>query len=291
MRALTWLVVAGAAPLLALVFALRLAGTDAAPAARRVALLAVAAPPILVLYSSLRGSLPLLGPWLVFWVLLALIAVAVGRGGMQRARPAVAGSLTARRVHMNAIIGVGILLYLLFHVANQLSGWFGAATYDEVMKFGRSVYRAAYIEPILVTLIFLQILSALHLFWRDAAAPQDRFRTLQIASGCYLVFFLLSHLNATLVFGRIFLHGNTGFAFATGGPGGLLRSEQLIVYYGLAVFFALLHVALGVRRALLVRGVRRQRADRVVVVSGALSALLALVIIAGLACSSSLAHV
>ncbi|MCC7463771.1 MAG: hypothetical protein IT480_15085 [Gammaproteobacteria bacterium] len=285
--ALAGLVAAYGVPLLALVLALRLAAAAAAPAPRRVALLAVAAPPLLNLLGPFHGPLPELGVWGVFWAVLAGVAFAGARGAAPAVFRPAAGASVARRVHITAIIGIGIAIFLLFHVVNQLSGLAGAGTYDRVMKLGRVIYRSAWIEPILLTLIFLQLLSGLYLLWRDSVGTQDRLRTLQIATGGYLIFFLLSHLNATLLFGRQVLHGDTGFAFATGGPDGLLRAERLIPYYGLAVFFALLHVALGLRRALLARRVRKERADRLVTVVAVGGAVLALVIIAGL-CRASL---
>jgi hypothetical protein len=247
--ALAGLIAAYGVPLLALAIALRLAAAGAAPAARRAALLAVAAPPLLNLLGPFHGPLPELATWVVFWALLAIVGLVGGRGAAPAVyRPAV-GAASARRIHTTTIIGIGIAAFLLFHVGNQLSGLSGAATYDDVMKLGRVVYRSALIEPVLLALIFLQLLSALYLLWRDSVGPQDRFRTLQIA---------------------------------TGGPDGLLRAERLIPYYGLAVFFALLHVALGLRRALLERKVRKARADRLVVVVAAAGAVVALVIIAGL---------
>ncbi|MFO1402333.1 MAG: hypothetical protein U1F30_14170, partial [Steroidobacteraceae bacterium] len=179
-------------------------------------------------------------------------------------------------------IGAGIAVFVLFHVGNQLTGLSGPDTYDQLMKLGRVVYRSSIVEALLVTLIFVQLASGLYLLWRDAAGPQDRLRTLQLASGTYLIFFLLSHLNATLVFGRRVLHGDTGWAFATGGPGGLVHAERLVPYYGFAVLFALLHLALGVRRLLLKTHVRRARADAFVVVTGVLGAAIALAILAGM---------
>ncbi|MCC7412626.1 MAG: hypothetical protein IT495_13485 [Gammaproteobacteria bacterium] len=192
------------------------------------------------------------------------------------------GPAAARTLHAAVLIGAGIAAFVLFHVGNQLTGLAGSDTYDHLMKLGRVVYRSSLIEPLLVVLIFVQLASGLYLLWRDAAGPQDRLRTLQLASGCYLVFFLLSHLNATLIFGRRVLHGDTGWAFATGGPGGLVHAERLIPYYGFAVVFALLHLALGVRRLLLRRHVRRSRADGVVLATGVLGALIALAILAGM---------
>jgi hypothetical protein len=284
--AVACMLAACAVPLLALWRAMRLATTGGAPYARRVTLLAVAAPPICTLLPSLLpAAVPDTRAWVALWCLLAVAGLAA-RGTSPRTpplthRPA-PGSATLRTVHAAVLIGSLIAMFVLFHVGNQLTGLAGPDSYDQLMKLGRVVYRSSFIEPLLVTLIFVQLLSGLYLLWRDAAGPQDRLRTLQLASGCYLIFFLLSHLNATLLFGRRVLHGDTGWAFATGGPGGLVHAERLVPYYGFAVIFALLHLALGVRRLLLRSHVRRVRADAFVVTIGVLGAVIALAILAGM---------
>jgi hypothetical protein len=285
--ALGCMVLAYAIPLAALWMALHLAQGGATPAAQRMALLVIAAPPILNLLSLVRAPVPDIWVWAIFWVLALIGLVATGGAGRAAPQRAPAGAALLRRLHGAGVIGIGIAAFLLFHVGNQLSGLSGAAAYDQVMRLGRLVYRAAWVEPLLVSFVLLQLLSGLYLLWRDSVAPHDRFRTLQIAAGCYLIFFLLSHLNATLLFGRRVLHGNTGFSFATGGPDGLLRAERLIPYYGLAVFFALLHVALGLRRVLLRRNVRQAGADGFVVAVAAVGGVVALAIMVGL-CSASL---
>lgn len=281
--AVACMLAAGAVPMLALWRALHLAASGGAPFARRVTLLAVAAPPIYTLLGSLLpATLPDFGSWVALWCLLAVPGLAGARDTPLPAPRAAPGSAAARRLHAAVLVGAGIAAFVLFHVGNQLTGLSGPDTYDHLMKLGRVVYRSSLIEPLLVALIFVQLASGLYLLWRDAAGPQDRLRTLQLASGSYLVFFLLSHLNATLIFGRRVLHGDTGWAFATGGPGGLVHAERLIPYYGYAVFFALLHVALGVRRLLLRSHVRRARTDAFVVTIGVLGTLIALAILAGM---------
>jgi hypothetical protein len=65
--------------------------------------------------------------------------------------------------------------------------------------------------------------------------------------------FFFSHLNAVFVFGRFLTGADTTFAWATGGPGGLLESPgsaQLLPYYFLSVLAFFVHVACAGRRVL-----------------------------------------
>jgi hypothetical protein len=64
----------------------------------------------------------------------------------------------------------------------------GAETYDAVMKVFRHVYRTEILQPLVVALFLFQIGTGLFFAWRLTAAPTDRFRTFQIASGVYLAF-------------------------------------------------------------------------------------------------------
>src|SRR4029077_21218926 len=88
-----------------------------------------------------------------------------------------------------------IACFVLFHLFNHLTGLIGPDTHAAVMKAGRTVYRASFVEPVLVTLLFFQIASGLLLFWRWSALKADLFRAFQIGSGLYLAMFLLAHMN------------------------------------------------------------------------------------------------
>jgi hypothetical protein len=134
-------------------------------------------------------------------------------------------------------------------VANHLTGLAGAGTYDAVMKVFRHVYRTDTLQPLLVALFFFQIGTGLFLVWRHTAAPSDRFRTFQIASGVYLAFYVLGHMDSVFIFARTYLGIDTGWGFATGAPTGLVRDPwniRLVPHYWLGVFFVLAHLAAGI---------------------------------------------
>lgn len=84
----------------------------------------------------------------------------------------------------------------------------------------------------------------------------DPFKSFQIASGVYLLFFLVSHVNAVLILARAYLGIEPDWAFASGAPAGLLLDAwncRLIPLYGYA-FFAVAHPVSGLRMLLLARG-------------------------------------
>jgi hypothetical protein len=58
---------------------------------------------------------------------------------------------------------------------------------------------------------------------RFPAPPRLRRRTFQIASGVYLGFYVLGHMDSVFIFARTYLGIDTGWSFATGAPTGLIK--------------------------------------------------------------------
>ena len=76
--------------------------------------------------------------------------------------------------------------------------------------------------------------------------------------------FILGHLNAVIIFARTYAGIETGWAFATGDPVGMLHdpwSIRLLPHYAIGVFFVLTHLVLGLRVVMLARGVPRLRVN------------------------------
>lgn len=280
-----------AVPTIALVMAMNFAEISAPSAAevraKRVALLAVAAPTIftfvgVVLY-MLHDPVPDSWALVVFW---AILAVMVARGDTERlapttVAPAPAGLRVAHGISALAIIAI----FLALHLSTHLSGLAGPTTYDSVMKMFRHVYRTEVLQPVLVALFFFQILTGIYFVWRYTAAPSDRFRTFQIASGVYLAIYILGHMNSVFIFARTYLGIDTGWGFATGAPTGLVQDAwniRLVPHYALGVFFVLSHIAAGTRVVLMNNGVRKAIADRVMIGGASLAALTATIIILGM---------
>ncbi|WP_218572547.1 hypothetical protein [Pseudomonas sp. MNR3A] len=281
----------GAVIALALAFAVPIPGllvagrADVSVGVRRFAYACVAAPTLYVflgVVQALLGStLPDPLVWCVLWLGLAALALLSGR---QQAAASVTGGLGRWRV-AHGVSGAILCLYVLFHLANHLTGLVGPELHAQVMDLGRTVYRAGFIEPLLVLAFVFQVVSGLHLAWRWSARVQDRLRTLQVASGVFLSLFVLGHMNSVFIYARTYLGIPTEWNFATGAPTGLLFDPwniRLVPHYTLGVFLVLVHLLLGLRVVMQAHGVR-ERTVRLIWRSGLLAcAAIALAIIAGM---------
>jgi len=262
-----WLILAFALPLLCLVFAWRCAGRsgDALTVARRVAFVALAAPPLFVstgvVSSLVHSPLPDTWTWSILWFALG-VGATVARSS-DRPRPA--GVMTGRLRVRHGISALAILLFVAFHLTNHLFGLFGPIMHAQVMAMGRAVYRSRFVEPVLVTILLFQVASGVKLAWRWSARPLDVAGVVQVGSGAYLAAFILTHLNFAFVSARWVHNIPTDWAWATGAPDGLLMDAwniRLLPHYALGVFFVVAHVFCGLRIVLLAHGVRPSTADR-----------------------------
>jgi len=263
-----WLMLAFALPLSCLVFAWRCEGQsgDVLPVVRRVAFVALAAPPLFVstgvVSSLVHSSVPDIWAWSILWLALGIGAeLASSRG---RSRPM--GAMTGRLRVAHGISAAVILLFVAFHLTNHLFGLFGPVTHAQVMAIGRVVYRSQLVEPILVAILLFQVASGAKLAWRWSARPLDAAGVLQVGSGAYLAAFILTHLNSAFVSARWVHRIPTDWAWATGAPDGLLMDAwniRLLPHYALGVFFVIAHVFCGLRTVLLAHGIRSSTADRV----------------------------
>jgi hypothetical protein len=246
LSAAVYLAVAFAVPLIAMLAAMSLSGigrpTAAQLRAKRAALLAVAAPTLFTFVGVVRYMLhdPMPDTWL--WVACWAIALAL----LLRSDNDAPAKLTARLVPVPLRVARGVsalalvMLFLALHIANHLMFPAGAETYDAVMKVLRHVYRTELLQPLVVTLFLFQIGMGLFFVWRRTGAPSDRFRTFQIASGVYLAFYVLGHMDSVFIFARTYLGIDTGWSFATGAPTGLVKDPwniRLVPHYWLGVFF------------------------------------------------------
>jgi hypothetical protein len=296
-RALPWvmaaisLLVAFAVPTIALFSAMNFSAIAAPTAAelraKRVALLAVAAPTIFTFVGVVLYMLgdPIPDDWalVVFWAIAA--AMVTRADNETHTTTAIAPVPAGLRVaHGASALGI-VVIFLALHIGNHLTGLAGPATYDAVMKGFRHVYRTELLQPVLVALFFFQIATGLFFVWRYSAAPSDRFRTFQMASGVYLAFYVLGHMNSVFIFARTYLGIDTGWGFATGAPTGLVKDAwniRLVPHYALGVFFVLSHLCAGARVVMAKHGVRQALADRLMIAGTALAGAIAVAIILGM---------
>ena len=253
-----------AVPLLALWALIKVPAraTPKAIAMRRVLHVACAIPP---LYGFSRLWAGRMG--VVDWHGLAWVAVVIGaalyvmRARDDQVRPALranAGS-ALRSVHgaTAASLFVG---FLFMHVLNHGVALWSVELQKSWMTALRLWYRAAWVEPVLLGALIIMVVTGIPLMLRNTRTGGNLWRTLQSVAGVYIIIFLCSHISAVLLAradGR-----ETDWVFATGQNGMIAGSANQISYYVLSIAALMVHVALGVRMALLRRNVEVARVDR-----------------------------
>jgi hypothetical protein len=277
-------------PLLAAALWLRSAGV--APRSgfegrvRRLALLAVAAPPLFVFCAFVLGVLGVLGrpaPEPGVWV--AMWSTAGWWAWMGQRKPCVATTVdpTGRVVH--GVVAALVLAFIAFHLFNHLLGLLGPQTHAAVMDAGRKVYRLPAVEAMLVVLFLLQLGLGAWLARRWSLQRMDGYRAVQVATGVYLGFFMLTHMNSALVSART-LHGvATDWYWASGAPEGLMQDAwniRLVPHYALGAFCALAHLACGLRSVLLAHGRQHALVNRAWAAGLVAAAAVSALIVAGL---------
>ncbi|SEL39616.1 hypothetical protein [Pseudomonas agarici] len=252
--------------------------------ARRLALLAVAAPTLYVFFGVLTymagSKIADTWIWSPAWLLLGYWA---SRKGAPGTRSQVQPSSRLRVVH--GIAGAITALYVLFHIFNHLFGLISPQAHAAVMDMGRTVYRAAAIEPLLVAVMLFQIVSGLRLAWTWTETKADRYRVFQVASGVFMSMFILGHMNSVFIYARTFLNIPTDWAFAAGLPAGLIHDAwniRLLPHYALGVFFVLTHLFSGLRVVLLAHRVDESRANRIGWLGAGISLLISAAIMSGM---------
>lgn len=260
---------------------------------KRLAWLAVAAPPIFTadgVLSYMGGdTISDLALWLAFWILAAAWGVAAlwrPARAVRGAPPAPANDGPHRLRVAHGVSALLILaLFLVMHLTNHLAGLLSEARHRQWMDAFRFVYRAPVVEPLIVALFLFQALSGSALLHGLSARPADFFKSLQLASGAYLLFFILAHMNSVFLYARRFAGIKTDWDFATGAPAGLLHDAwniRLVPHYYFGVFLVLAHLALAARALALAHGVAVRRADAATRLGIGAGAIIAALIMLGM---------
>lgn len=255
------------------------------PALRRLAFFVVAAPTLYVFLGVVNYMAASAYPDEVLWVALWL-GVAVwaryGRGRVDAATPDVARGRVA-----HGIVALLVLAYIAFHVANHLLLLAGPDGAMQMMHAGEQVYRARALEFLLVLALLFMCASGGYLAWRWSAADtrHDFFRSFQIASGVYLLAYIVGHMDSVFVYARLFLDIPTDWKFATGAPAGMLHDAwniRLLPHYALGVFFVIAHPLTGLRGILLAHGAQTRSANVMWSVGVTVAAIVATAVIIGM---------
>jgi hypothetical protein len=291
LSAAAWIALAFAMPLIAMLAAMSFSEigrpTVAQLHAKRTALLAIAAPTLFtfvgVVLTMLHDPVPDTWLWVACWAIAIALLLRSDNGvaAVVAPRPVPAPLRVAHGVSALALVTI----FLALHIANHLMFPAGKGTYDAAMKVFRHVYRNDILEPLVVALFLFQVGTGLFFVWRLTGVPSDRFRTFQIASGVYLAFYVLGHMDSVFIFARTYLGIDTGWGFATGAPTGLVKDKwniRLVPHYWLGAFFVLAHLAAGALQVMIAHGVSRAFADRFMVGGAVVAGLVATVIMLGM---------
>jgi len=178
-----------------------------------------------------------------------------------------------------------VCIFLAMHLTSHLSALWSLEAQHLLMDTFRHIYRAGLVEPTLVGLMFFQMGTGTVLVWQYIGREVDLRRTLQIASGAYLLFYIPGHMNSVFIYARAIEGIPTDWNFATGAPTGLLPDAwniRLLPHYLLAVFFVVTHLVLGARIIALARHVSVKVSDRLALAGIAGAAILAVAIMVGM---------
>ena len=278
-----------AMPLLGFGFAYRLAGVTRPSGfdlrARRLAYLSIASPPLFVFTGVTLGLARLPLPDIIVWIVAWLAVGIIASSGSGTIEPQPAGpSITRWRV-AHGVAAAAIACFVLFHLTNHLFGLVGPDTHAAIMKSGRTIYRSPFVEPLLVGLLLFQVTSGIRLAWRWSSIRLDAARVFQIGSGAYLAAFILTHMNSVFISARAVHKIETGWAYASGAPTGLIHDAwniRLLPHYALGVFFILGHLASGLRGVMIAHGISMSIANRIWIAGLAGAGLVSVAIISGL---------
>jgi len=136
--------------------------------------------------------------------------------------------------------GIVLSLFIGFHLLNQLFSLAGPDTHIAVMEKFRHVYRHPVIETLLLSAVFIQVVSGSRLlFNRKKKIIAEK---IQLYSGIYLSFFLIVHVSAVIA-GRLTAQLDTNFYFAGVGLNTYPATLFFIPYYLLAVCSISMHIA------------------------------------------------
>ncbi|MFP3556214.1 hypothetical protein SB861_36700 [Paraburkholderia sp. SIMBA_049] len=257
---------------------------------QRLARFAFAAPPLFVALGLLMHFMKIAIADAKVWVGVAAMILCGGFLTFISDSQKIRGAPT--RVAFGSVLvmlgvasGAIILVLLLPYLGDHLIALSGTERYNAAIFVFQHLYRVGVVEPVVIALFLVQILSGLVLtVWKIGArwSLQD---ALQTVSGVYLVMFVASHVSAVFVFTR-YLDGGLEYSRALGVPEGLLANAWngwLIPHYGIGILLVLLHIASGLRTVMLADEIHLRVANTICWAAIGAGTIWAALIIAGMA--------
>ncbi|HEY3406347.1 MAG TPA: hypothetical protein VGK59_23325 [Ohtaekwangia sp.] len=144
-----------------------------------------------------------------------------------------------KKIHY--ITGILLGLFIGLHIVNHLMIVKGENAHIHFMKSIRSFYRNPFVETILLLAVLTQVSSGITLArkrWNNAITT---FEKLQLWSGLFFVYFLVSHTSAVLI-GRHVLHLDTNLYYGASPLNNNPLKFYFIFHYGIALLAFFVHV-------------------------------------------------
>jgi succinate dehydrogenase/fumarate reductase cytochrome b subunit len=251
--ALVIMLLAFSSPALSIRALLYLRRETRAAARKTLFYVAFAVPSLFSLYSTISyvaGLGPLLAAsvWMVLWLIASVVALAAKT---KQPRPGNSSGIRAWRITHGITAAALLLGFIGMHLANHDLALWSARLHGQVLHVLRLWYRSLPVEPILLALFAVMVVTGVRMVAHYARSSMDGFRTLQTATGVYISIFLASHVTATML-ARV-AGVETDWTFAAG-PTSLLDGSllcRLVPHYFCAALFLAVHVACGLRIVLL----------------------------------------
>jgi succinate dehydrogenase/fumarate reductase cytochrome b subunit len=151
--------------------------------------------------------------------------------------------MTLRQVHRaSAVVIAG---FACAHIANHVVALAGVPAHISYMRTAPLIYRARFVEPMLLAAVLSQVLSGATLVATGWARRQGVVVWIQAAAGSILAMFLVIHVAAVL-YGRIALNLDTNFYYAAAGFYVAPYQYFFAPYYFLAVAALFIHLGCAI---------------------------------------------
>ncbi len=235
-------------------WAVRRMNSDGDPKAhskRALLYLLVATPPAYILVGTISSwfGYGTLQP--ILWLLLIILwfsFIQLGKATESSRKKAILDHNFVRKIHR---ISAFLLVFgfIGLHILNHMAAIISVERHEELRLLFRGWYASALVEPVFFGLLIVMVFTGVTMAQRYMRADSDLYKTLQIGSGLYMVFFFAAHVNAVLsARGR---GVETDWIFATGEQGLINGYYFLIPYYIWSVGMIWMHVCCGIRMIML----------------------------------------
>ena len=137
--------------------------------------------------------------------------------------------------------GLIMAFFIGLHLLNHCMILISDEVYIQFMDFARKIYRNPVSETILLLAVLVQVISGIRLFRKKWTHRPGLFDKLQLFSGLYFTYFLLSHTGAVL-FARYYLELDTNLYFGAT----VLNISPIFIFfifhYSLAILAFFAHI-------------------------------------------------